>query len=183
MKALELNYLGHTRLWWLVLMAGIVMVMGGFAYWYWPQAGYAVASQVFGWLLVAAGVVQLCVASGRDRQASWGWWLAGGMLDLLIGFMLVRSVVLSEAVLPYFLALIFLFWGFESLVAALSQRRRRLWWLRMVNGLLMVMIGFFFIEAGWIQNAYMVSFLAAAAFIYWGFAIAMAAWDLRPAAR
>ena len=54
MKALNVNYVGQTRLWWLVLLVGILLVIGGFAYWFWPNAGYAVASQIFGWLLVLA---------------------------------------------------------------------------------------------------------------------------------
>ena len=118
MKALNVNYVGQTRLWWLVLLVGILLVIGGFAYWFWPNAGYAVASQIFGWLLVLAGVVQLCTSAGPNRPKGWGWWLAGGMIDMFIGFMLVRSIILSEMVFPYFLAFVFIFWGIEALVKA-----------------------------------------------------------------
>lgn len=180
MKALQLNYWGQTKYWWMVLIVGLLMVVGGFAYWFWPQAGYAIASQIFGWLLVLAGIVQLCVSAGPNHPRGWGWWLAGGVIDMFIGFMLVRSIVLSEAVFPYFLAIIFLFWGFEAMIGAVSQRSRRYWWLYLVNGILLVLIGFFFFEAGWVQDMYMVSFLTALAFIYWGFSIAMASYDMRP---
>ncbi len=100
MKALNLNYFGTTKAWWVVLLVGILLVIGGFAYWFWPMAGYAIASQIFGWLLVLAGVVQICVSAGPDRGKGWGWWLAGGVIDMFIGFMMVRSIVLSEAVFP-----------------------------------------------------------------------------------
>ena len=66
----------------------------------------AVASQIFGWLLILAGVVQLCVSAGVNRPRGWGWWLAGGVIDMFVGFLLVRSVVLSEIVFPYFLAIV-----------------------------------------------------------------------------
>lgn len=180
MKALQVNYWGQTRYWWMALVVGLLMVVGGFAYWFWPLAGYAVASQIFGWLLVLAGVVQLCVAGGTNRPHSWGWWLAGGAIDVFVGFMLVRSILLSEAVMPYFFAFIFLYWGFESLVGAVAQRRRRYWWLYFLNGILLMFIGFFFLEAGWIQDALLVSSLTAIAFIYWGFSVAMASYDMRP---
>lgn len=81
MKSLKINYWGHTRYWWIVLILGILMVLCGFAYWLWPVAGYAVSSQIFGWLLVLAGIVQLCVAAGARHPRGWGWWLAGGMID------------------------------------------------------------------------------------------------------
>lgn len=180
MKAFKLNSLGHSKLWWLVLCAGILLVIGGFAYWFWPMAGYAVASQIFGWLLVLTGIVQLCVSSGINRPRGWGWWLAGGVIDLFIGFMLVRSIVLSEFVFPYFLAFIFIFWGINALANGVGNRQRKYWWLSIVNGVLLLLIGFFFIEAGYLQDMMMVSFLAALAFIYWGFTIAMAAYEMKP---
>lgn len=180
MKALNVNnYVGQTRLWWLVLLAGILLVIGGFAYWFWPAAGYAVASQIFGWLLVLAGVVQLCVSVGPEQPRGWGWWLAGGIIDMFIGFMLVRSIILSEMVFPYFLAFIFIFWGIEALVRACTTRGRY-WWIGIVNGILLTIIGFFFLEAGYTSDMFMVSFLTSIAFIYWGFTIAIASYDLKP---
>ena len=94
--------------------------------------------------------------------------------------MLVRSIILSEFVFPYFLAFIFIFWGISALISGISQRQRKYWWLYLINGVLLLLIGFFFIEAGYLQDMMMVSFLAALAFIYWGFAIAMTAYDMRP---
>lgn len=179
MKTVDLRTIGQTRWWWLVLVVGILLVIGGFAYWFWPAAGYAVASQIFGWLLVLAGVVQLCVAAGPNSPKGWGWWIAGGIIDMFVGFMLVRSVMLSEAVFPYFLAFIFLYWGIEAFVGA-TVRRNRYWWLNIINGILLAIIGFFFLEAGWVGNEMMVSFLSSIAFIYWGFTVAMAAYDMKP---
>ena len=180
MKSFKTSFWGQTKYWWIVLLIGILLVIGGFAYWFWPMAGYAVASQIFGWLLVLTGVVQLCVSAGINRPRGWGWWLAGGVIDLFIGFMLVRSVILSEMVFPYFLAFIFIFWGIGAIISAVNQRARRYWWLYLINGILMLVIGFFFVEAGYIQDMMMVSFLAALAFIYWGFTVAMTAYDMRP---
>ncbi len=183
MKSLNVNYLGQSRLWWVVLAVGILLIIGGFAYWFWPEAGYAVASQIFGWLLVLAGVVQLCVAAGPDHARGWGWWIAGGIIDMFIGFMLVRSVILSEMVFPYFLSIIFIFWGLEAFIAAGSGRRNKYWWLGIVNGILLCLIGFFFLEAGWVSDMLMVSFLASIAFIYWGFTVAMVGYGMKPAER
>ena len=72
MKTLSLNFWGQTKYWWVVLFVGIALVIGGFAYWFWPAAGFAVASQIFGWLLILAGVVQLCVSAGVNRPRGWG---------------------------------------------------------------------------------------------------------------
>lgn len=181
MKNAGKTYFGQTRYWWVVLLAGILLVLGGFAYWLWPNAGYAVASQIFGWLLISVGIVQVCVSASLNRPKEWGWWLAGGVIDMLVGFMLVRSVILSEIVFPYSLAFIFIYKGISVIVAAVMNRQRKYRWLYLINGILMLIIGFFFLEAGYIQEMMMVSFLTSLAFIYWGFSISMVAYDLRPA--
>ncbi len=68
MKTLNVT-IGTTRLWWLVLAIGILLVLGGFAYWFWRQPICCSISD-FRWLLVLAGVVQLCVGSGPNRAAA-----------------------------------------------------------------------------------------------------------------
>lgn len=180
MKQISENFWGKTKAWWVVLIVGILMVVCGFAYWFAPLQGFAIASQIFGWLLVLAGIVQLLVASGRNMPRGWGWWLAGGIIDLFIGFMLVRNIVLSEEVFPFFIAIIFLFWGISAIISSITQRSHRYWWLYLINGVLLMVIGFFFIEAGFLQEAAMTSFLTSLAFIYWGFTVAMLSYDMRP---
>ena len=175
MKALSIDFWGQTKYWWIVLIVGILLVLGGFAYWFWPAAGYAVSSQIFGWLLILAGIVQLCVSAGVNRPRGWGWWICGGVID-----MLVRSVILSEIVFPYFLAIVFVFWGVASIIASVTTRSRSYWWMYLINGILLLIIGFFFLEAGWVQDMMMTSFLTALAFIYWGFTIAMTSYDMKP---
>lgn len=182
MKNAKITFYGNNRLWWLILAVGILMVLGGFCYWIWPVIGYAVASVLFGWLLIVAGVVQVCVSAGSDRPRGWGWWLVGGVIDMLIGFALVRDLPLAEAVFPYFMAFIFIYWGFEELVSA-SSTGRRWWWLGIINGLLMLVIGYLFIESGLANIVFMSSFLVSIAFIYWGFTIAMAAYEMRPGSK
>ena len=183
MSALKLNYWGTTKYWWLGLVAGILMVICGFAYWFWPQPGFAIVSQIFGWMLILFGVVCLCFAAGENRPRGWGWWIAGGVIDMFVGFMLVRSILLSEIVFPYFLAIVFIFWGISALISSVSTREGKNWWLYLINGILLMIIGFFFLEAGYTQNMYMVSFLTALAFIYWGCSVALTSLEMKPIER
>lgn len=180
MKPIKTNLLGFSKFWWLVLLAGIITIICGFAYWFWPAAGFAIASQIFGWVLVVVGIIQLVVAAGPRYPKGWGWWIAGGMIDMFIGFMLVRSIMLSEAVFPYFLALIFLYWGITMVINSVNGHKGRYWWLYLINGILLMIIGFFFAEAGYVQNMMMTSFLVSLAFIYWGFSLCMIGYDIKP---
>lgn len=180
MKPQAANYLGTTRLWWLLLIAGILLIIGGFAYWFWPGIGYLVAAQLFGWLLVVVGVVQLCVAAGPHSPKGRGWWIIGGILDMFIGFTLIRNILVSATILPYFFAIVFIFWGIEAFVGGIIGRRIHYRWLSVINGILLCFIGYFFLEAGFVSDMFMVSFLTAIAFIYWGFTVAITAYELKP---
>lgn len=179
METQRINYFPKSRIWWLVITVGVLLAIGGLCYWIWPVMGYAVASVLFGWLLITAGVVQICVGAGENRPKGWGWWLLGGVIDMFIGFMLVRNVILAEAVFPYFMAFIFIYWGLESLVSSVAKGRKY-WWLSLINGILLCIIGYFFVEGGISSTIFMSSFLVSIAFIYWGFTLAMAGYEMRP---
>ncbi len=170
----------QTRGWWAILLVGILMVIAGFAYWMFPVIGYEVASILFGWMLVAVGVVQLCVSGGTKRPKSWGWWLAAGIIDMFVGFMMIRNITLAELVFPYFIAVVFVFWGVTTLVSAIRNGRRRFRWLNYVNGVLLLLIGFFFFESGYLANMLNVSFLTSLAFVYWGVTLIIMSVDMRP---
>ena len=47
------------------MLVGIMMIVCGMAYWLLPVEGYIVAAMLFGWLLIASGVVQLLISTGR----------------------------------------------------------------------------------------------------------------------
>ena len=102
---------------------------------------------------------------------------------MFIGFMLVRNVLLAESVFPYFIALIFAFWGINALCNGVAASGSKYWWMYLVNGVLMLVISYFFIEAGWIQNMEMVSFLTSLAFFYWGFTVSALAYEIKPGNR
>lgn len=180
MKTKIVNFWGSSRWWWVMLIVGIMFVLAGFGYWIYPVIGYEVTSMLFGWLLIVAGVVQLCVSSGINQPKGWGWWLVGGVLNIFVGFMLVRSVVLTAIVLPYFFAIIFFFWGLTAVIGAIISRKRRYWWITLVNGILLLLISYFFVESGYLQDVLMISMLTSVSFIYWGFTMMIIANDMRP---
>ena len=99
---------------------------------------------------------------------------------MFIGFMLVRSVILSEVVFPIFRYHLPVPGALRPFIGAAAGRRARYWWLGIVNGILLCLIGCFFFEAGWVSDMLMVSFLTSIAFIYWGFTIAIASYEMKP---
>lgn len=66
------------------------------------------------------------------------------------------------------------------MISASYGKGGRYWWLNIVNGILLCLIGFFFFEAGYLTDMWMVSFLSSIAFIYWGFTLSLSAYAMRP---
>lgn len=171
---------GRKRTRFAIMITGVLMMLAGFAYWFFPTIGYATASMLFGWLLIVAGVVQLCVAMTSEPRSGRGWWLAGGILDMFVGFVLVRNIMLAEIVFPYFIACVFVFWGISAMVSAVGGKSGGSRWLHLLNGVLMLVIGFFFFETGFFSNMLYVSLLTSLAFIYWGFTLLIIFFDTKP---
>ena len=180
MKTNCANFWGFSRWWWLILVVGILFVIGGFFYWLFPIIGYAVVSMLFGWMLIVSGAVKLSVSISLERPKGWGWWLVGGILNIFVGFILVRSIILTELLLPFFFAVVFFFWGVNLIVGAIMSRQRRYWWLNIINGVLLLIISYFFLESGYFQDAITISLLTSIGFIYWGFSLMIIANDMRP---
>ncbi len=172
---------GRSKFWWGLILVGLLMIPCGIWLWMHPALGYEVITTIVGWLLIAYGVVQLIVSSHvRRKVPGWGWWLVGGILDILIGFLLVNNLLISETLLPLFFACIFIYKGIAQMTAAFSMiSTNRNWGLYFINGLLLLALGALFVVFPF-TAMFPIIFLCAIAFIYWGFSLIFFGYSLRP---
>jgi uncharacterized membrane protein HdeD (DUF308 family) len=178
------QFFGKSKYWWSVLLLGILLFLLGFWMLYSPIQGYALIANLFGWSLIVTGIFESTVATSMERRLpGWGWWLAGGIIDVIVGVILVSNIVLAAAVLPFCFAFIFLYKGVQNVVASfVIAGGNRAWWLYLINGLLMLIIAWMFFTSP-ASSAFMTDFLVAVYFIYWGAALAAMSFDLKPAKR
>lgn len=176
-----INFWGKSRFWWVFMVVGILFVPLGFWIIISPEMGYEVISMLLGWALVTYGVVQLLIsADSKQHKHSWGWWLAAGIIDIFLGFILLGNLILSELILPFVFAFVFLFKGANNVVSSISMRKEvRSWWLYMINGVLMLLISLVFFYMPY-MSPYTILYLVALAFMYWGISIITFSIDLKP---
>ncbi|MBQ8423353.1 MAG: DUF308 domain-containing protein [Coprobacter sp.] len=181
MELNEWSYWGKSRYWWAILLMGIALIPCGLWLIFKPLAGYAVISMLLGWILVLLGATQLIVAGDIARRLpGWGWWFAGGIFDLFVGFLLVSNFVLSEMLLPYFFAFVLLYRGVKYVISGIGARKwQSSWWLYMLNGVLLMLLSLFFFFSPITATAVIV-YLCAVAFIYWGITLIIFATDIKP---
>ena len=80
----------------------------------------------------------------------------------------------------FFFAFLFVYKGIATLFSALNMvSTHRYWWLYLVNGLLLLILGLLFFASPF-TAAVSIIFLCAAAFIYWGFSLIFFGYSLRP---
>ena len=172
---------GKTKYWWTLIVVGLLMIPCGLWLWTQPVLGYEVLSMLLGWLLILFGIVQLIVSINVKRKVKgWGWWLAGGIIDMLIGFILVGNLSFSETVLPFFFAFIFLYKGISNLTSAFYlYSTHKYWWVYLINAVLLLVLGFLFLAMPFMAS-FSIVFLCAAAFIYWGITLILFGYSLRP---
>lgn len=110
--------------WWIYLLLGILFIALAIFLIANPLATYVTLSILFSAFMFVSGVFEIIFAvNNKDNISSWGWYLAGGIIDLLIGILLIVIPGLSMEVLPFILAFWLMFRGFAGVGTAMDMRR------------------------------------------------------------
>lgn len=93
-----------VRNWWLLLILGIAVFIAGIITFTYPGLSYVAMSVVFAVLIFVSGVVNIVLAASNTNAATGrGWLLAGGIVEVLLGLILMIYPAVSAATLPIFL--------------------------------------------------------------------------------
>lgn len=104
-----------VRYWWLLLAGGVILFLIGVVVFAFPVQSYVGMAVLFGWLMLLTGVVETIVAVRNTHYVtSRGWMLAWGVIEIVLGLILVFNVALSSATLPVVLGFWLLMRGFSA---------------------------------------------------------------------
>lgn len=102
--------------WWLLLLLGIAVFIVGIIIFTYPGVSYVAMSMTFAILILVSGVVSIALAASNSNAAiGKGWLWAGGIVELLIGLLLILYPSISAATLPVFLGFWLMFRSFGLL--------------------------------------------------------------------
>lgn len=105
-----------VRYWWLMLVTGLLLLSIGILIFVYPQQSYLGLALLFGWVMLLSGLFQIALtASNRHFLTGRGWMLAGAIIEIVLGFILIFNIALSEATMPVFLGFWLLFRGFNAI--------------------------------------------------------------------
>lgn len=109
--------------WYLPLIIGILFILLGAYIFSVPTESYVALSILFAVSFIVSGILEIVFSlQNSDELEGWGWYLAGGILDLIIGIILSLSPGLSMATLPFFVGFMLLFKSIQGLGVAFDLK-------------------------------------------------------------
>ena len=130
-----------AHLWWIWLVLGIVWIVASLVILQFRTASLVTVGVIVGIVLIVAGLQEFFVAY---VSGGWKWlWIAIGVLLVIGGIWALFDpigtfVALAES-LGFLFVLIGIFWMIE---AGATAHMNPLWWLGLISGILMVILGF-----------------------------------------
>ena len=99
--------------WWLLLIAGILCIIAGVCVFAFPIESYVTLGILFGILILLTGAAQLIIASTSGNYLMLrGYFIVGGVLDVILGIFLCVYPGVSLFVLPILMGLWLMYHSF-----------------------------------------------------------------------
>ena len=134
--------------WYLPLILGIVLILMGLWVFGTPVLSYIALSTIFAVTFFVTGILEIIYAvQNRNQLDQWGWSLAGGILDLILGLLLMSQVEVSMLILAFVVGFGVLFRSAFAIGHAIESKKRKLgnWGVLLVLGILGLIFSFIMI--------------------------------------
>jgi uncharacterized membrane protein HdeD (DUF308 family) len=131
--------------WYLSLILGILFIFAGIWVLRTPLESYLALSILFSVTIFVSGIFEIIYSvTNRKEMDNWGWVFAGGIIDLLFGFWLMSSPLLSIAVLPFVVGFMLMFRSMFAMGFAFDLKAFAVkdWGLLLALGILGVLFSF-----------------------------------------
>jgi len=112
---MELPVTRSLRHWWVFLLRGILFVLLGIYMIASPLSSYVALGFIFGLIILLTGVGELFHVVRDNTAANRGWHLFLGILDIIIGLILMSHLAASADILRIIVGIWFVFRGFSLL--------------------------------------------------------------------
>ncbi len=113
-----------VRNWWLFLITGILFLIAGIWVLLTPLAGYLALNLFFAITLFLAGIFKIYFSvTNKNFISGWGWYLTIGIIDFLLGILLLFHPEISMATLPFLISIWLMFKGTTLIGTAIEIKK------------------------------------------------------------
>lgn len=130
--------------WWLLLLAGILFVILGISYIAAPGAALLTTGMFIGIIILISGVSITAYALSLSGTEGWGWRLVEGIIDILLGIIILWNPFASAMLIPIAIGIWAIIRGVVLSVDSFSYKKAGVqdWWGFLLLGILAVIFGF-----------------------------------------
>ncbi len=111
-----LKTIKNTVKYWYVpsIIGAILILLGGYLFSV-PLATYMTLAILFSISFVITGGLEVYFSiQNKDELEGWGWYLASGIISLVLGIILIIKPQTAAATLPFFIGFTLLFRSFQG---------------------------------------------------------------------
>ncbi len=120
---MESNTDRQNKLWFLPILTGIIFILLGIWMFRTPLEAFVAMALFFAVAFLVSGTFEIINALSNRKADNFGWMLVGGLLDLIIGIILVSSPALSMLALALFVGVAILFRSVLSIGIATQLKK------------------------------------------------------------
>jgi uncharacterized membrane protein HdeD (DUF308 family) len=130
-----------TKKWWLMLITGLAYVILGVIIWNYPGETVLGATIYIGITLLITGFSYIGLVIGGAEK--WGWYLAKGVIDIVLGGIILFNPIATASMLVLTVGIWFVFKGAMMFAESFSLKKGgyKLWWLNLIGGILIMIFG------------------------------------------
>ncbi len=164
MTSIISSAISSIKNWWIFLILGVLLLIGGIWVAQTPAKSFLALTVVFITLLLVNGLFQIVFSLSNTKLiGGWGWYLAGGVLEFLLGIYLWSYPVLSVVILPMIVGFWLLFRGITIIGHSTDIKEMGVkgWGWVMTFGILLTIVSFFILMDpvfGVLSVVYFISF-------------------------
>ena len=156
---------GTVKNWWVFLIIGILLLIGSYYMFTTPVESFIGLAGLFSALILVSGLFSVFFAlTNKDDIENFGLYLAGGVLDVIVGFLLLKYPGMTLVLFSLFIGFWLLFRGFNMISISFQVKKVEdsNWFLILLFGILVVIFSFMAIMNPLIGASYLVITLALA---------------------
>ena len=132
---------------WSLIVPGVLLIFFGALCAFYPGITLLSVTFVAGAGFIFAGIVNI-ISYVRERKTAGlsGWYVAYGILDIIIGLMLVIHPLATAYVIPWLIGAFIMAYSIVEIFSIIASRKQlgSIWGLRLVSAILSLLVGICF---------------------------------------
>ncbi len=129
-----------TSNWYMVLIKGIIMILLAFMVFSSPGGALLASIMYIGIALLITGFMILFRGmSSRKENTKWGWVVFEGLLDILLGYVLLSNPLVTATILPFVFGFWAVFYGILLVIRSFSEDGNK--GMKIISGIFIALIG------------------------------------------